>query len=506
MEAHAAGSDSSSNVKHGKHVQPHNKQRRSRADDKPFEPTRNHSRLQKPFRSGQGTYAAFWDSLSKILLSRRALREFDRRTAQPAPPTHLDRPALPPCPSLDHFVFLRQPHLRREDSIQLKRLARHGGPDLCDLRGYPSSTHAMNSNWPTSSLNHSTTNTTRKKKISPHEPNFQQHLIDHGIYPANRDQKPNNWEEITHRLDQRRPSLLSSRFSEEAFDAFTQAAEGASTESQLMRTAFPMISGNAKIPTQGDMVFNNLGKLTDGSLTKPKPDFWDGSQPRELDIRLRDELGSYISPLTVLDAPALPNLFVEEKGPDGSVAVAKRQACYDGTLGARGVHKLRSFGTDAATVYDNKSYTISSTYHDGHLRLYTHHPTQPTAPGREPEYHMTPLGSFSMTHSIETFREGASAFRNARDWAKEKRDELIRDANSRLMATLDVISKLLANFPPDSLMLGMLRAPISCAFSQTIEGTISLCPIAGEVCRKETKEYSAHPATTSRKGLIKDLI
>lgn len=34
-----------------------------------------------------------------------------------------------------------------------------------------------------------------------------------------------------------------------------------------------------------------------------------------------------------------------------------------------------------------------------------------------------------MTGSVETFRRGATAYRNARDWAKEQRDEAIRRAN-----------------------------------------------------------------------------
>jgi hypothetical protein len=58
----------------------------------------------------------------------------------------------------------------------------------------------------------------------------------------------------------------------------------------------------------------------------------------------------------------MPNFFLEAKGPDGSLAVARRQACYDGALGARGIHSLQSFGT-SKPVYDNNAYTIESIYH-----------------------------------------------------------------------------------------------------------------------------------------------
>jgi hypothetical protein len=36
-----------------------------------------------------------------------------------------------------------------------------------------------------------------------------------------------------------------------------------------------------------------------------------------------------------------------------------------------------------------------------------------------------------MADTAETFRQGATYYRNARDWAKEQRDEAIRRANER---------------------------------------------------------------------------
>jgi len=63
--------------------------------------------------------------------------------------------------------------------------------------------------------------------------------------------------------------------------------------------------------------------------------------------------------------------------------------------------------------------------------MYTSHPAQPSGPGSRPEYFMTQLGAFAMTNNLETFRQGAAAFRNARDWTKEQRDKAIRQANER---------------------------------------------------------------------------
>lgn len=48
---------------------------------------------------------------------------------------------------------------------------------------------------------------------------------------------------------------------------------------------------------------------------------------------------------------------------------------------------------------------------------------------------MTQLRSFVIAGAPNTFRQGASALRNARDWVKEKRRELITAANSILPDT-----------------------------------------------------------------------
>ena len=37
-----------------------------------------------------------------------------------------------------------------------------------------------------------------------------------------------------------------------------------------------------------------------------------------------------------------------------------------------------------------------------------------------------------MTGDLDTFRQGANAYRNARDWTKEQRDEAIWRANERV--------------------------------------------------------------------------
>lgn len=74
--------------------------------------------------SAAGTYrwhrpASFWDRLSKVHLSRGALREFDRRTSRGA------QLGLTP----------RSSTLSRPTTKSVKRFSRHGGPDLNYIRG-----------------------------------------------------------------------------------------------------------------------------------------------------------------------------------------------------------------------------------------------------------------------------------------------------------------------------------------------------------------------------------
>ena len=72
----------------------------------------------QPPSKGQKRSPEFWDNLSQVPLCRSSLQEFDRRTVRPT--IH-----KPPVRSV----------LKKDLVKQLKRFARHGGPDLRDIRG-----------------------------------------------------------------------------------------------------------------------------------------------------------------------------------------------------------------------------------------------------------------------------------------------------------------------------------------------------------------------------------
>ncbi|EDN02333.1 predicted protein [Histoplasma mississippiense (nom. inval.)] len=289
---------------------------------------------------------------------------------------------------------------------------------------------------PPSSQTGDTKGTTKATSTTAYSRNFQQNLIDHGVYPPEyrypdrrKPSKPSNWTEINERLAQPRASLSPSKFSEDRFEDFREADAYASKEKPVTKSVVPILDGDVGDPkcVGGDYLFGNLAPLTDGTLAQAKPDHFYGARPEQLDRQIRNELSDHIVPSTQDDLPMVPNFFLEAKGPDGSLAVATRQACYDGALGARGMHALQSYGS--RSTYDNSAYTLTSIYHGGTLKLYTTHLTEPEGPSHRPEYIMTQLNTWGMTGNLETFRQGACAYRNARDWAKEKRDEFIRTAN-----------------------------------------------------------------------------
>ena len=84
-------------------------------------------RVKRRRQSQQETSTAYWDSLSKLWLTRQALDELDRRNRQRASPARTTVAG-----DLD---LGDEPDLLRNLSKQLKRFARYGGPDLRDLRG-----------------------------------------------------------------------------------------------------------------------------------------------------------------------------------------------------------------------------------------------------------------------------------------------------------------------------------------------------------------------------------
>ncbi|EPE09490.1 hypothetical protein F503_07266 [Ophiostoma piceae UAMH 11346] len=381
----------------------------------------------------------FWDRLSKISLTHLAIKEHNRRVR-----LQQHSSLLPPVLN-EHFVVHALP------SKDLVSFARHGGPDLSDLRGFRQPFVAMSANDSTSTLlTSATTKSPKSKKSTPYNRDFDLHLTDHGVRPLYSSQSP-NLSGIQEALAAARPSPTLSLFSEAAFRRFQQSDAQAKDEDDVVAHILPTILGPHQ-PARGsarNTIFKNLEPLTDGTIAPAVPDIYDGAHPEDLSQPIRNALGHHIMPSTMQDKPLAPNFFVEAKGPNGSTAVAIRQVRYAGAVGSRAMHSLQNYGEEEPK-YDSESYAFSFIYHDGQLKLYAHHTTAPTSERGRPEYHMTQVDTWGMTGNINSFRRGATAFRNARDMAQRHRDSFIQAANARALHSKTSASQDVTGTPEES--------------------------------------------------------
>ncbi|KAF2236504.1 hypothetical protein EV356DRAFT_512731 [Viridothelium virens] len=393
--------------------------------------------------------SSYWDKPSKIWLTKRALKELNRRNNKPnnGPPPYrrfrrpLTRSLLTKWTKGQQSISEILNKYSKDDFEELKRFSKLGGPDTSDLRGYLEPINPLEHSTmpPTNRLsvskNTDATITAKTESTGPYSRNFEQILVDNGIFPplykypdGRRPEKPKNIEEIKERAEQRRSSLSPSRYTDEEFEEFQYVAAKSSDEDHVSRNVVNTIEGSTQeaYTFSSKVKFANFQSLIDYPLTPGNPDLYDGAPPEQLDRRVRDRLYRTIIPSSLETHPIAPNFFLHLKGFDGTIRVAQRQCVYDGALGERGQHQLRSYGTNEAN-FDNNAHTITSVYLYSALSIYTVYTTQTS---NRQKYYTYPIGSWAMAGDIETFRRGTAAFRNLRDWAKEQRDEAIGLANS----------------------------------------------------------------------------
>ncbi|KAK5188681.1 hypothetical protein LTR47_011433 [Exophiala xenobiotica] len=271
---------------------------------------------------------------------------------------------------------------------------------------------------------------TTSTKTTPYSGNFEQKLIDNGIYPdlyehphGRLSQKLANLSDIQAAQRVPRGSLSPSRFTDKHFEAFQRANARALGETTGMYNVLPFIAGDETTHRFEMGLPLSNPKPFDKDLSDPKPDVYHGAPLSTIHPRVRTDLGPYIIPSTAdTTRPAAPNFFVEGKSAQGRPNVAKRQILIDGAIGARAMHELQNYKAEEPR-YDNIARSFSATYQDGHIQTYATHITAPLTSGREPEYHTTQTKGFALTSDKETFVKGATAYRNDRDLAKTERDK-----------------------------------------------------------------------------------
>lgn len=278
--------------------------------------------------------------------------------------------------------------------------------------------------------------TVSSRRSLAYDTNFRQHCLDNGIYPpfykfsdGSRAPKPANLDEIRQALKGPRGSLSPSVATADVFEDF-QDRNTTRSEGTEMRNIIPLIAGNDDILNEGNHLFTNLDSITKNATVNPNPDFFDGAHPEAVNSIVRDDLNSIIVPTKISGVPLAPNLFLEAKGPSGSLEVAIGQIMLDGAYGTRLMLALQNYLLEKP-IYDGNAYTFSVIYLGGTIKLYAHHATAPPRPGQQPGYHTTQVNAYELTGNHEAWLNGLEAFRNLRKLAKRYRDGFIKMANER---------------------------------------------------------------------------
>ncbi|KAG8530636.1 uncharacterized protein KY384_004674 [Bacidia gigantensis] len=390
-----------------------------------------------------------WDQLPKVWLSDYALEEQRRRyllaDTTPAPSS-----SSPSASSPSIFSTNASSTSTTAALGTLAQYARHGGPDLTDIRGYHKCTSSytslttMPSHTPTGSQQDENPMSSGQSS-GPYDSNFQSRLTRFNFFPPDFDcdmgagtclSEPVNKDAILQQLKIPRPDLSLDSFTADDYKEWKRTFVQARTEGTIMRESFPALTGGMKIPSDGDLLWNNLDPLIEGvELSQAKPDFFDGTNPLDLQVSVLDLLGNYIVPSKEGQAPCLPNFTVEVKGPRGTYDVLIRQALYDSALAERAINCVLAY-VDQDVDPPNFARTLSCTFIEGHLRLYSVHRTKkPTSNERPyvPHIHVHLVESFDLKLRREVWLQGVTAFRNARDMAKQWRDELVVKANQKAL-------------------------------------------------------------------------
>ncbi|KAI4195614.1 MAG: hypothetical protein LQ346_003392 [Caloplaca aetnensis] len=286
---------------------------------------------------------------------------------------------------------------------------------------------------PRTESSYQTSSSGQSKLGTAYDPAFEQKFKDNGVFMDDSGPKPNNWTDIQTRLARPRRSLSPTQFSDSEFAKFKEANGKATTETTTITDAFFLyIAGTTNILSQKDVVFNNLQDWPMKNIKQVKPDSYDGSDPSDLRLGIREMLSESIEPSTDKSRPILANCFKEGKGVKGSPLVLRQQALRDGGEGGRAMIAIRTY-IDPETAYDGNAYTMAATYHPegGLLILYTVHAVAVTGKPYPAEYRMRRLNIWIMDFAPEAFREGATWLRNGRDLMKEYRDGHIALANNK---------------------------------------------------------------------------
>ena len=270
----------------------------------------------------------------------------------------------------------------------------------------------------------------------PYDAHFEALLIASGVYPhrylapGGRLPPPRNLAYIRETLDVLHPSLSSRPVVEEDFENFVDVNNTAEGEPNVMIRVYPMLVGppDTTFTTEFDRLMGELC-LFHPNITHGKPDAYDGNI---LDLRepfVRD-LRDFLVPSNATKPAGASNYFMEVKGTHGRSDVLKRQVLHDGALGARAMFVLQNYGQDEP-LYDGNAYALVSSYNagEGTLRLHATYPSRDAS--GQTVFQLTDVNTYNLTGDVESFNRGISALRNARDFCRREREQVISNAKAQ---------------------------------------------------------------------------
>jgi len=276
--------------------------------------------------------------------------------------------------------------------------------------------------------------TVSAKRSKAYDANFRQHCKDHGIYPpfckfpdGRRPPKPANLGRNSASSKGSKGGLFSpSVASETVFEDF-QYKNTTKSEGTVMRNIIPLIAGDDDIPNEGHLPFTNLASITADTTVNPYPDFFDGAHREAVDQAVREPLDTVIISTKKEGVPIAPNLFLEAKGPGGTLDVAEGQ-CHAGWRLWNHYHAcLAELPSGYAgvrwqclRVFSNLPLRISEFICP--LRNPNPNPSPRAGLGQGPSYHIYQINAYALTGNHEAWLEGIAAFRNMRRLAKKKKN------------------------------------------------------------------------------------
>ena len=263
---------------------------------------------------------------------------------------------------------------------------------------------------------------------------FEQELIQDGIFPTGHKSlfngftsvKPRNLEEIKRVIGRNRPSHLMSQLSMGVYERFKELNE--SDPGDFARFILSLITTDIDPHSFVVAVRFSSNPFSNNLLTH-QPDLCYGAKSELIDQDLLEVLSDFIRPSKTRRCPMVPNCFLEFGGSWLPAPVMKRNACYHGALGARGIWHLQTYGKHDPLYADENAYTFSSTLCNGTLKIYATHPVISSNTSHSIQYHMTRLGTWTLTDSLEDFQSGFNTFGRIVTYAEELRIGIVEKAN-----------------------------------------------------------------------------